>query len=145
MIEAIVRPIITGIGYEYVGTEMKKAGDACELIIYADKKGGISLDDCEKISRLIEPAIDEKDPVSCAYYLCVSSPGLDRPLKNKNDFERSTGKIVDIKLYRAAEGQKEFTGKLEGFDNDGFTLDVVGAEKYFMYKDTAIVKLHVDF
>ncbi|MGI5850241.1 MAG: ribosome maturation factor RimP [Christensenellales bacterium] len=143
-VEAIVKPIIISNGYEYVGIEIKKTASHKELIIYADKPGGLSLDDCEKISRLIDPAIDEKDPIEDAYYLCVSSPGLDRALKEPADFARSIGKQIDVKLYRAVDGQKEFTGELCGYNESGFTLVIKGNEKLFSYKDTAIVKLHVD-
>ena len=143
-IELIVRPIIKEAGYEYIDTEIKKAGNALELIVYADKGGGIGLDDCEKISKLIDSAIDEKDPIQDAYYLCVSSPGLDRPLKKPADFNRSLGKVVDIKLYRAAGGQKEFTGTLKAYDEAGFTVTISESDQSFLHKDTAIVRLHVD-
>ena len=143
-VEAIVKPIITDNGYEYVDTEICSAGDAKELVIYVDKPGGIGLDDCEKISRLIDPAIDENDPIDGAYYLCVSSPGLDRPLKKPADFSRNIGKKVDVKLYRASGGQKEFTGELTGYDEDGFTLVIGGDKRSFSFKETAIVRLHVD-
>lgn len=76
--------------------------------------------------------------------MCVSSPGLDRALKEPEDFERSIGKKVDLKLYRAADGEKEFTGELKEYDENGFTLILGESEKAFLYKDTAIVRLHVD-
>ncbi len=144
IIEDIVKPIIEDKGYEYVGTEIKTVGGSKELIIYADKEGGIGLDDCETISRLIEPAIDEKDPIEDAYYLCVSSPGLDRALKEPADFERYAGKSVDIKLYASKEGKKEFTGLLKTSNETGFTAEINGSEQAFLYKETAAVKLHVD-
>lgn len=144
IVEEIVKPIIEGSGYEYVGVELNNTGDAKELIIYADKPGGIGLDDCESISRLIEPAIDAKDPIEGAYYLCVSSPGLDRALKELSDFKRSMGKKVDIKLYGAKEGRKEFTGELISCDDNGFTVKINGSLNTFAYKETAVVKLHVD-
>ena len=143
-VEAIVEPIIAGSGYEYVGTELKKTANALELIVYADKPGGLSLDDCETISRLIDPVIDAQDPIKDAYYLCVSSPGLDRALKEPSDFSRSAGKKVDIKLYRAIDGKKQFTGQLSRYDDDGFTVIIDGSETSFLYRDVALVKLHVD-
>lgn len=141
LIESIVEPLITQSGYEYVGTEINKNGTDIELIIYADKPGGLQLDDCEKISKLIDPVIDEQDPIEESYYLCVSSPGLDRPLKSQRDFNRSVGKQVDVKLYRPLEGKKEWSGQLTAFDDIGFTLDDTTS---FTYKDAAIVRLHVD-
>lgn len=141
LIESLVEPLITQGGYEYVGTEINKNGTDTELIIYADKPGGLELEDCEKISRMIDPIIDEHDPIQESYYLCVSSPGLDRPLKTERDFKRSIGKKVDVKLYKPMDGRKEFTGELTSFDDIGFTLN---GEITFAYKDTAIVRLHVD-
>ena len=141
LIESIVEPLITQSGYEYVGTEINKIGAETELIIYADKPGGLQLDDCEKISRLIDPVIDEHDPIEESYYLCVSSPGLDRPLKTERDYKRSLGKKVDLKFYRPIDGKKEFSGELTSFDENGFTID---GEKTFAYKDVAIIRLHVD-
>ena len=143
--ESAVASIIAENGYEYVGTEVKKTPDAAELIVYIDKEGGIGLDDCEKISRLIDPVIDAIDPIENAYYLCVSSPGLDRPLKTPRDFERSIGKKVDIGLYKAIDKQKAFSGVLKVYDHDGFTISVGEKDMTFRYIETAIVRLHVDF
>lgn len=141
-VETLVEPLITGSGYEYVGTEIKKAGDGLELIVYADKPGGLTLDDCEKISRMIDPVIDGCDPIESSYYLCVSSPGLDRPLTQPRDFARSIGRKVDVKLYRPDQnGQKEITGALAAFDENGFSLE---DGHVFSYKDVAVVRLHVD-
>jgi ribosome maturation factor RimP len=145
VVEAAVTPIIAENGYEYVGIEVKKAADAVELIIYIDKEGGIGLDDCEKISRLVDPVIDVLDPIEGPYYLCVSSPGLDKPLKTSKDFERSIGKKVDVGLYKAVDKKKGFTGVLKTYDQDGFMMDVGGKDMTFSYAETAIVRLHVDF
>ena len=144
-VETAVAPIIAENGYEYVGIEVKKASDAAELIIYIDKEGGVGLDDCEKISRLVDPVIDALDPIEGSYYLCVSSPGLDRPLKTPKDFERSIGKKVDVGLYKALDKKKGFTGVLKAYDPDGFTLDTGEKDITFRYTETAIIRLHVDF
>lgn len=143
-IEDIVKPIIENSGYEYVGTELKTTAGSKELIVYADKPGGIGLDDCEAISRLIEPAIDKADPIADAYFLCVSSPGLDRALKEASDYGRNIGKKVDIKLYSPKDGKKEYTGLLKSYDGEGFTAEINGSDKAFLYKEAAAVKLHVD-
>jgi len=144
-VEAAVAPVIAESGYEYVGTEVKKTSDGAELIIYIDKEGGVGLTDCETVSRLIDPIIDALDPIEDSYYLCVSSPGLDRPLKTPNDFRRSVEKKVDIGLYKAVDKKKSFTGVLKTYDQDGFTVDADGRELTFRYAETAIVRLHVDF
>jgi ribosome maturation factor RimP len=142
LIELLVEPLITQSGYEYVGTEINKNGVDTELIVYADKPGGLELEDCELISKLIDPVIDEHDPIEESYFLCVSSPGLDRPLKSERDFARSVGKKVDLKFYRPIDGKKELTGELTSFDENGFTIDT---KQTFAYKDAAIIRLHVDF
>jgi ribosome maturation factor RimP len=144
VIEALVLPVIEQNGYEYIGTEYNKAGAAPELIVYADKPGGMGLDDCEKISRLIEPLIDDLDPIEESYCLCVSSPGLDRPLRTERDYSRNAGKMVDLKLYRAEDGRKEWTGELLSHDEVHTTIGMDGAEKVFLNKDVAIVRLHAD-
>lgn len=144
IIEEIVKPIIESAGYEYVGVELSNAAGSKELIVYADKPDGINLDDCEIISRLIEPAIDAKDPIEDAYCLCVSSPGLDRALKEPRDFKRSIGKAVDIKLYSPKGGKKEITGVLKSYDDSGFTVEANGSFLTYSFKETAVVKLHVD-
>ncbi|NLT97480.1 MAG: ribosome maturation factor RimP, partial [Christensenellaceae bacterium] len=118
-------------GYEYVGTEFTKTGGTAELIVYVDKPGGIGLDDCEKISRLIEPLIDERAPIEESYCLVVSSPGLDRPLKTERDYRRSVGKMVDVKLYRAQDGKKEWTGLLLRHDGRIRRLKSMGRKRYF--------------
>lgn len=143
--EAAVAPIIAENGYEYVGTEIKKTTDSLELIIYIDRTEGIGLDDCEKISRIIDPVIEAKDPIDGPYFLCVSSPGLDRPLKTYKDFERSIGKKIDIGLYKAIDMKKEFTGVLKSHNQSAFTAEISGEDREFLFAETAIVRLHVDF
>ena len=140
----IVKPLIEQAGYEYVGTEIKNSGSAQELIIYADKQSGLGLEDCEKISKLIDSAIEEKDPIEDSYFLCVSSPGLDRPLRQPSDFERNIGKVIDVKLYHAIDGQKTFFGTLKAYDETGFTVSIDESDRSFLFKDTAIARLHVD-
>ena len=144
-VETAVAQVIADNGYEFVGTEIKKTADAVELIIYIDRVEGIGLEDCETVSRLVDPIIELKDPIDGPYYLCVSSPGLDRPLKNPRDFERSISKMVDIKLYTPLDKKKEFTGTLISYDQNGFTVDIAGKQQTFLYADTAIIRLHVDF
>lgn len=145
IIEEAVRPIIERNGYEYVGVEIKRGTDSAEIIIYADREGGIGLDDCENISRLIDSAVEDCDPMEDSYFLCVSSPGLDRELKTERDFKRAVGKRVDLKLYSAQDGKKEFCGELLGFDEEGFEITVNGDNKRFSYKQTAAIRMHVEF
>ena len=99
--EALVLPIIEENGFELVDVEYVKEGANWYLRVYADKEGGINIDDCVLISRALEAKLDAEDFIEDAYILEVSSPGLGRPLKKEKDYLRSIGKSIDIKLYQA--------------------------------------------
>lgn len=118
----LVTPIIDENNFELVDVEYVKEGADYYLRVYADKEGGINIDDCVLISRALEAKLDEADKIKDAYILEVSSPGLTRPLKKDKDFARSIGKLVEIKLYKAYNGSKELSGILESFDDDKITI-----------------------
>ncbi|MDO5127746.1 MAG: ribosome maturation factor RimP [Eubacteriales bacterium] len=118
----LVTPIIEANDFELVDVEYVREGGEYYLRVYADKEGGINIDDCVLISRALEEKLDEEDKLTDAYILEVSSPGLTRPLKKEKDFERSIGKLVDIKLYQAHNGMKELTGTLDVFDEQSITV-----------------------
>lgn len=120
----LVTPIINENNFELVDVEYVKEGADYYLRVYADKEGGINIDDCVLISRALEARLDEEDKIPDAYILEVSSPGLTRPLKKEKDFVRSIGKLVDIKLYRALDGQKEFQGRLKSFDAENVVINI---------------------
>ena len=111
--EELVLPIIEANNFELVDVEYVKEGANWYLRVYADKEGGIAIDDCVLISRSLEEKLDAEDFIEDAYILEVSSPGLGRPLKKEKDYVRSVGKSIDIKLYKAIDKQKEFTGILK--------------------------------
>lgn len=102
--------------------EYVKEGSDYYLRIYIDKEGGVTIDDCVAVTRAVEPQIDEEDYVEEAYILEVSSPGLTRKLKKDKDYEKSIGKLVKLKLYKAVEGGKEFTGRLKEFDEEKIVI-----------------------
>ena len=112
--EALLSPVLEELAYELVDLEFVKEGQSWYLRLYLDKEGGITLDDCEKASRAIEVVMDEKDPIEQAYYLEVSSPGLDRPLKKEKDFIKYAGEVVDVKLYRAQNKKKNLPRRTGG-------------------------------
>ncbi len=118
----LVTPIIEENNFELVDVEYVKEGADYYLRVYADKPDGINIDDCVLISRALEAKLDEADKIKDAYILEVSSPGLTRPLKKDKDFKRSIGKLVELKLYRAMDGKKEFAGVLEAFTEDTITI-----------------------
>ena len=145
-VEAILMPIIEEKNFELVDVEFVKEGPNWYLRIYIDKEGGITIDDCEAVSRALEVELDKNDPIEQAYILEVSSPGIDRPLKKESDFAKYAGEIVDIKLYKAFEGSKEYQGALEGLENNIVTItDDNGKEISFDRKDIAGVRLAVIF
>lgn len=145
-VEEIASPVISALGYEYIETEFAKQGKDWILTIFIDGQNGISTDDCEKVSRAIDPLLDEKDFIEQSYYLCVSSVGLDRPLKTQSDFERNMGRCVDIRLYKPVDGKKEYSGKITGHSPEN--LEILTADNKsitFDLKDVAKVSLHIDF
>lgn len=145
-IEVLLVPIVEANKVELVDVEFVKEGQGWYLRIYIDKEGGVTIDDCEIVSRAIEKVIDEKDPIEQAFILEVSSPGIDRPLKKETDFIKYAGEVVDVKLYKAIEKQKEFQGKLKGIEGTAVTIiDDDGKEVSFERKDIASIRLAVLF
>ena len=112
---------------------------------YIDKPGGITVNDCETVSRAFSDRLDEDDFIEDSYIMEISSPGLDRPLKKEKDFARSIGKLVEIRTYRPIEKQKEFCGELTAYDNNSVTIDEEGTPRTFDKKDIALVRLAIDF
>lgn len=118
----LVTPIIKAGDFELVDVEYVKEGADFYLRVYADKPGGITIDDCVSISRALEEKLDAEDRIKDAYILEVSSPGLTRPLKKDKDFARSIGKLVDVKLYRQVNNSKELTGVLMAYNAEEVQL-----------------------
>lgn len=118
----ISEPIIEDLKMELVDVEYIKEGPNMYLRLYIDKDGGVNLDDCQNVSQRISEVLDEKDPISENYFLEVSSPGIDRPLKNDKDLKRSIGKDIEISLYKAIEGKKKLTGKLLNYDDENIYI-----------------------
>ena len=125
--------------------EYVKEGADYYLRVYADKEGGITIDDCVLISRALEAKLDAEDFIPDAYILEVSSPGLGRPLKKEKDYKRSIGREVDIKLYKALDGTKEFTGTLRSYDDTSVTIETETSNMSFDKSDIALIRLALDF
>lgn len=143
IVEQMLEPIMEENKCELVDVEYLKENGQWYLRVYADKENGITIDDCEIISRALEVKLDAEDPIDEAYILEVSSPGLDRVLKKDKDFQRYMGYSVDVKLYKAINKQKEFTGILEAFNDENITIDVDGQEMVFERSKIAMVRLTV--
>lgn len=127
--------------------EFKKEGSDYVLRVIIDveddSNGGVSIDQCEIVSKALSDILDEKDPISQAYMLEVSSPGIDRELKKDRDFERFMGREIDIKLYKSVNGTKLLSGKLIDYENGVITVDIDGKIENFSKTDTASVRLAV--
>ena len=139
-------PLIEQHQFELVDVEYVKEGGNWYLRAYIDKPGGITVDDCELVSRALSDLLDEHDFIEDAYILEVSSPGLGRPLKKDKDFARSIGEEVDVKTFRAIQHQKDFTGILKAYDKEKIVLELEGGEEMaFARADIALVRLAFDF
>lgn len=141
----LLEPTVKNLGYELYEVEFQKEYDNWVLTLFIDKDGGIDLDDCERVSNAVDPILDEADPIEQAYYLSVSSIGIDRPLKKDKDFQRNIGQKLDIRLYAPMDGKKEFTGELVSFDAESFTVKTDKGEKQIARKACALVRPHIDF
>ena len=137
----LVMPIIEENSYELVDVEYVKEGADYYLRVYADKEGGINIDDCVLISRALEAKLDDEDRIENAYILEVSSPGLTRPLKKDKDFKRNIGKAVDIKLFNKINGIKEITAVLEDFTDEDISVTYNEELINIRRKDISMIRL----
>lgn len=138
--EQLIQPIIDANNFELYDVEYVKEGGEYYLRVYIDKEGGITVEDCQLVSRAFNEILDREDYISDQYIFEVSSPGLLRPLKKEKDYVRSVGKLIDIKLYKAVEGQKEYTGILKEYDSETVTLTINDEEKKFERSNLAMIR-----
>lgn len=144
--EKLLLPIMERTGFELVDVEYVKEGSNYYLRAYIDKEGGITIDDCELVSRELSDLLDAEDFIPEAYFLEVSSPGLGRQLKKDKDFARSIGEDVEVKLYKPLDKKKEFEGVLEGFDEETVVLRLSETETVTIPRESiAVIKLAIHF
>lgn len=143
--EEILLPIVQKYGVDIYDVEYVKEGSEYYLRAYIDKPEGVNINDCENVSRALSDALDQADFIPEAYILEVSSPGLGRILKKDRHFEKSIGLEVEIKLFKALEGNKEFEGVLTGYDNEKVTILLDDVEQSFLRSDIAVIRLALDF
>ena len=130
--EQFLTKLLAEYQFELVDVEYVKEAGNWYLRAYIDKEGGITVDDCEVVSRRFSDWLDQEDFIEDSYIMEVSSPGLGRPLKKDKDFERSLGEEVEIRLYKPRNKQKEFTGILKAYDKDTVTIETEdGTEEVF--------------
>ncbi|MCH1983851.1 ribosome maturation factor RimP [Ruminococcus sp. OA3] len=144
--EVMLEPIVSEKGFELVDVEYVKEGGTWYLRAYIDREGGITIDDCEAVSRAFSEKLDQEDYIEDTYIMEVSSPGLGRPLKKEKDYARSMGKELEIRTYRAIDKQKEFYGILTAYDNNSVTIEMEdGSERTFEKGEIALIRLAFDF
>ena len=143
--EKLMLPIVEEMNFELVDVEYVKEGGNYFLRAYIDKEGGITINDCETVSRRLSDLLDEADIIPESYILEVSSPGLGRPLKKDKDFARSIGKEVEIRLFQAVNRKKEFTGVLSAYDKDSVTITQEDSEVIIIPRSgIALIRLALD-
>lgn len=143
--EQMVLPILEELQFELVDVEYVKEAGNWYLRVYIDKDGGIAVNDCETVSRRMSALLDETDFISEAYIFEVSSPGLGRQLKKDKDFNRSIGKSVEVKLFRAIDKCKDFEGVLKCFDKESVTIiQENDTELTLERSNIAIIRLHIE-
>ncbi len=142
--ESLVLPIIEAEGLDLWDVEYVKEGSDYYLRVYIDKPDGVNIDDCVTVTRALNEKLDAEDFIEEAYILEVSSPGLTRKLKKDKEFEKSIGKLIRIKLYKADHGGKEHIGRLKDFSPEMITIDVDGEDVSLSRENVSSVRLEYE-
>ena len=145
VVAQLAAPVVEQAGCSLWDVEYVKEAGEWFLRVYIDKEGGISIDDCEAVSRPLSDLLDEADPIEGSYTFEVSSAGADRVLKKPEHFARFQGQEVEVKLYRPRDGRKDFVGALQSWRDGDVTLDVGGEPITFEKKEIALVRLYPRF
>lgn len=145
VVAQLALPVVEAAGCSLWDVEYVKEAGQWFLRVYIDKEDGISIEDCEAVSRPMSDKLDEVDPIEGSYTFEVSSAGADRVLKKPEHFAQYQDAEVEVKLYRAREGRKDFVGLLKSYDNGDVTLEVGGAPMMFEKKEIALVRLYPRF
>ncbi|MDA8233755.1 MAG: ribosome maturation factor RimP [Clostridia bacterium] len=145
LVEELVLPITEAFDLELVDVEFVKEGADWYLRVFLDKPGGVEIEDCQAVSGKLSNILDEKDPIPQAYYLEVSSPGLDRPLKKDKDFERYQGRLVRVNTFAPLDGQKSFLGNLVGLREDQVVITQEDHEYSIPRDKVSMVRLELEF
>lgn len=144
-VRAFSEPVVQRLGCELWDVEFVREGGEWFLRLYIDKDGGVSINDCEAVSRAIDPILDEQDPIEQSYRFEVCSAGLERVLKRPSDFERFLGADVLVKLYRPKNGVKEFPSVLKAYEDGSVTVEYGGGTLHFEKNEIALVRLRATF
>ena len=142
-IAEIARPVVEEEGCSLWDVEYVREAGTWYLRVFIDRDGGVSIDDCERVSRRLDPILDEEDPIPDSYVFEVGSAGADRELKRPRDFEQFMGSEVEVKLYRPVDGSKHYTGTLSGYEDGAVSLTVGEKTLRFPKEQVAQVRLYV--
>ena len=145
IVTAFAQPIVEEKGCSLWDVEYVREGSERFLRVYIDKKGGVSIDDCEAVARAIDPILDENDPIAESYHFEVCSAGIERALKRPQDFEQFMGSPILIKLYRPHNGLKEIPGILRGYEEGRITVEAGKETVTFEKSQVALCRLRVEF
>ena len=140
----IAEPIAQSLGLKLWDVRFEKEGANWYLRVFIDSEEGVTIDQCEGVSRELDPILDEEDPIPDSYIFEVSSAGLERTLKRPSDFERFIDSLVEVKLYKAKEGRKEHVGRLKAYDEGAVEIEVAGNTIRFEKNEVANVRLRVE-
>lgn len=144
-VKAAITPVVEADNLELVDVEYVKEGGNWYLRVYIDKLGGVGLEDCQAASEKIDAMLDQIDPIPQAYFLEVSSPGIERPLKKPADFERFKGNLINITTFAPVNGTKSFTGRLLGYSEKGIEIELKGQSTIISLEQVASARLAVEF
>jgi ribosome maturation factor RimP len=139
----LAKPIVEEAGCTLWDVEYVREAGSWYLRVFIDKEGGVSINDCETISRALDPILDEADPIPDSYVFEVGSAGAERELKRPGDFEQFIGSEVEVRLYQPLNGSKVFVGTLTGYNDGNVTVTVGKNDMTFQKTQVALVKLHV--
>lgn len=142
-VAALARPVVEEAGCELWNVEYIREAGAWYLRVYIDKEGGVGIDDCERVSRALDPILDEADPIEESYIFEVGSAGCERQLKRPSDFERFMGADIELRFYQPIDGHKAVVGKLCGYENGDVTISDGKSERRYTKQQIAQAKLHM--
>lgn len=146
VVYALVKPIVEKNDLELIDVEYKKEGPNWYLRVYIDKENGVGLDDCQRVSEEISGILDEKDPINNSYFLEVSSPGLDRPLRKESDYSRYIDKKIEVTTYEQINNNKYFKGFNKGINDSVLTMILEDdSEVNIPIKSIASSRLYFEF
>ena len=145
LVAKLAQPVVEENGCQLWDVEYVREGSEYFLRLYLDKESGVDINDCERISRAMDPILDEKDPIPTSYHFEVCSAGLERALKRPSDFERFMGSAITVKLYRPRNGLKEIPCVLAGYEDGKVTVTAGKETITFEKSEVALVRLRVEF